>query len=94
MITDTMQVIVNECDYACHSIPMTRVHHREFPEVWGEGRTAFEGTHHLIHRLELYLEGAASHFRRDAIRQALADVRAFQTTVPAEATTCIFARES
>jgi hypothetical protein len=94
MVTDTTQVIVNECDCACHSFPMTRVHHREFPEVWGEGRTSVEGALHLIHRLELYLEGAASHFRRDAIRKALADVRAFQYTVPAEATTCIIACES
>jgi hypothetical protein len=94
MLTDTTQVIVNECDCACHTVPMTRVHHRQFPEVWGEGRTMAEGTLHLIHRLELFLEGAGSNYRRDAIRQALADVHAFQTRIPAEETTCFVACES
>lgn len=87
MITDTSQIIVSEGDCICDAVRTVQVHHREFPEVWGAGCTAEEGTYRLVHMLELFLEGAASDFRRTAIQQALADVRAFkESLVEVEAT--------
>jgi hypothetical protein len=82
MRTDPNQVIVHptECS-ACSAVHTTRVHHREFPEVWAECGSSAEGATHLMLLLSRFLDGAGSHYRRDAIEQALADVEAFLDTL-------------
>jgi hypothetical protein len=77
MLIDPNQVVVSEADCASHTVRTLQVHHRQFPEIWGAGFTEAEGVTHLVHRLELFLEGASSDFRRDAIQHALADIRAY-----------------
>lgn len=70
-------VVVRVGDCACHSIPTTQVHHRDFPEIRAEAGSAAEGAHHLTHLLTRALDSAPSHWRRESIQQAIHDVAEF-----------------
>lgn len=53
------------------------VHHRDFPEIRAEGRTARDAAAHLANVLGLTMDTALTDWRRQTLGQALADVRAF-----------------
>ena len=55
----------------------TRVYHRHFPEVRGEGASPGDAAAHLMNQLTHALDFTHGH-RREAIERALADVRAFR----------------
>ena len=77
MVTDLNQVIVQTGECACHSVHITHIHHRNFPEIWAECGTAAEGAAHLSNLLARELEGAGDDWHRESIRQAVADVQAY-----------------
>jgi hypothetical protein len=52
-------------------------HHRDIPEVRGEGCCAKDAATRLAELLLLSLDNAPSDWRREIIRQAIDDVRAF-----------------
>lgn len=73
MDTDAKRVIVTiggTASAAC-------VHHRDFPEIRAEGGSPEEAAGYLINKLACALDSALTDWRRQAIDQALADVRAF-----------------
>jgi len=72
---DRVIVLTGECPW--HSILSTLVHHRDFPEIWAEGRTIEEGATQLALHLERALEGARSAWHRQAMEQAMADVNEY-----------------
>jgi predicted RNase H-like HicB family nuclease len=53
-------------------------HHRDFPELRGEGETLEDAASRLADLLALTLESAPSDWRRDQIERAIEDVRAFR----------------
>ncbi len=55
----------------------TQVHHRDFPEIRGEGETPSAAAENLANHLTRALDSALTNWRRDAIQQAIAEVQAF-----------------
>jgi hypothetical protein len=74
METDPRRVIVteNSC-YAC-SVYTIRVHHAHFPEL----RFVDISAEHLVNRLEAQRGTTSDPSHREALRQAIDDVRAFR----------------
>jgi len=60
-------------------IPITRVYHRHYPEVRGEGRSLREASDHLARLLAPGLEHEQG-VRHEAIRLAIVDVRAVDSS--------------
>jgi len=77
MRIDPSQVIVTAGESFGTTAHTSYVHHRDFPEVTGEGSSPEEAAAHLTDRLSLTLDHASSFWRRDCIMQALEDVQAF-----------------
>ncbi len=71
------QVIVTPAEHAIHAVALTTVHHRNFPEVNGEGDSAEHAALHLAERLARTLDSAPSDWRREQIRHAIEDVHEF-----------------
>jgi hypothetical protein len=58
------------------------VHHRDFPEIRGEGSTPKEAATHLVLQLSRALDTALTNWRRDRVNLAIADVQAFVDQEP------------
>jgi hypothetical protein len=52
-------------------------HHRDFPEIEGEGETPLDAAVHLSSRLTAAMDSIGSGWRRDHIARAIADVREY-----------------
>ena len=80
MLTDThpnpRQVIVGT-ENCCHPVQSLCAHHRDFPEIRGEGETDLGAAEKLTERLTLALDGAGSDWHRAQIEYAIEDVKAF-----------------
>lgn len=74
---NSQQIIVESGHPQTHSSSAVAVHHREFPEIRGEGFSALEAAGHLLQRLEIALDGTPNHWHRDGLRQAIADIQDF-----------------
>jgi hypothetical protein len=57
----------------------TRIHHRHYPEVRGEGRSLEDAATHLENKLAHSLDLAHGHGRPGAIERILADIRALRS---------------
>lgn len=80
MIYDTETPIIITDEYWMH-IPYTRIYHRRYPEVRGEGRSLADAASHLIDQLTTALDFV--HVReREAVERAIADVQAILTSQP------------
>jgi hypothetical protein len=77
MTSNPSQVIVSTQRYACASIHALAVHHRDFPEVRGEGGSPEDAASRLAELLSITLDNAPSDWRRENIEKAIADVRAY-----------------
>jgi hypothetical protein len=53
------------------------VHHHDFPEVRAEGQSTKEAAAHLANKLAASLDTALTDWRRQAVTQAIADVKDF-----------------
>ena len=73
MDTDPGKVIVTTGASASTS----RVYHRDFPEIRAEGASPKEAASLLVHQLTRALDSALIDWRRDRVKQAIADVQAF-----------------
>ena len=76
MIHDSGASIVITDGYWMH-IRHTRIHHRHYPEVRGEGRSLADAAAHLRNQLAIALDLAHGH-EREALERALADVRSIR----------------
>ena len=74
MSSDTDRVIVTVGDSTGGSM---QAHHREFPEIRGEGVNPDEAVNQLVNQLTRALDSALVNWRRDAIQQAITDAKAF-----------------
>jgi hypothetical protein len=59
----------------------TRIYHRRYPEVRGEGRSLADAASHLVNQLTCGLDFVWGR-EREAIAQAIADVRALRSSRP------------
>ena len=73
MATDLSRVVVETGATA----NTTSVHHRDFPEIRAEGETPTIASAHLVNQLTKALDSALTHWRRETIEHAIADVKAF-----------------
>jgi len=55
----------------------TRVYHRDFPEIRGDGQSTQEAASRLATKLKLALDTALTDWRRETMNHAIADVEAF-----------------
>ncbi len=58
----------------------TKVFHRDFPEIRGEGNSEKEAANQLTNQLTKALDSALTDWRRETINKAVADVQAFADT--------------
>ena len=80
MIHDPDTSIVVTDGYWMH-IRHTRIYHRRYPELRGEGRTFADAASHLVNRLNCGLDFVYGN-EREAVERAVADVRAFLSSRP------------
>ncbi len=73
MDTDPRKVIVTTGG----STSTASVHHRDFPEIRAEGASPKEAASLLVHQLSRALDSALIDWRRDRVKEAIADVQAF-----------------
>lgn len=78
MTPDPGRVIVGTTDRSSQASDCTKVHahHRDFPEVRGEGCSVEEAVSRLVESLSRALDSAPSLWRRGLLEQAIDDVRA------------------
>jgi hypothetical protein len=77
MMSNPNQVIVMSEDHALHSVHGLSVHHRDFPEVRGEGSSPEDAAARLAELLSRTLDSVPSDCRRETLEHAIEDVRAF-----------------
>jgi len=77
MTSNPSQVIVVPEEHKHASTHGLCAHHRDFPEVHGEGSSPRDAAVRLAELLSSILENAPSDYRRQIIQQAIEDVRAF-----------------
>jgi len=77
MIRDPSQVIVLPEEQPCVSVHALYAHHRDIPEVRGEGSSPSAAAARLAELLAQTLDSAPSDWRRKMIERAIDDVRAF-----------------
>lgn len=73
MATEQSRVIVTTGATA----QAVQIHHRDFPEIRAEGVSAPDAAANLANHLTRALDSALTKWRRDAIQQAIDEVRAF-----------------
>ena len=79
MTTARESVIVSSGPCSCCSTPIVYVHHRDYPEAMAEGMSAAIAAEHLADQLARSLDHTPDRERREAVEQALAEVRDFLT---------------
>ena len=74
---DARRIIVTESRCHACSVHTVYVHHRNFPEMRIEDISAEQAALHLANRLEAARASAPDSLHREAVRQAIDDIRAF-----------------
>jgi hypothetical protein len=73
MESDKGRVIVSTAG----AVGASQVHHHDFPEIRAQGASPADAAAQLVNQLTRALDTALTHWRRETIEQAIADVRAF-----------------
>jgi hypothetical protein len=74
---DARRIIVTESSCRACSVHTIYVHHENFPEMRVEDISAEQAALHLASRLEAAHAATVDSLHRDAVRQAIDDIRAF-----------------
>jgi hypothetical protein len=77
METDRSRVVVADGVCDCHTIHSTHAHHRDFPEIQADGESPAHAAAQLINQLAIALDTAPDRWHREAVEQAIADVKSF-----------------
>jgi len=92
MLTEQIRVIVEDGLCAHCAVHVKRAHHRDFPELHAECGTVGDAVAHLADMLATDRDGARSGWHREAINQAIDDVKAYHEslsrTAPERVTAC------
>ncbi len=73
MATDQSPIIV-ATGATAHT---TSVHHRDFPEIRGDGENPADAANHLVNQLTRALDRALTKWRRESINKAITDAQEF-----------------
>ncbi len=76
-MSNPSQVITTTQEFGSCTGHTSYVHHRDFPEIRGEGESPKDAAEQLAERLFLTLDHAPSAWRRESVQKAIEDVRAF-----------------
>ena len=60
----------------------TRIYHRDYPEVQGEGRSFADAATHLANQLNQAVDFVHGRSRRERLARAIADIRALRAARP------------
>ena len=77
MTPNSSDVIVIAETHCFHSVHSSSAHHRNFPEVRGEGSSPEDAAERLVQQLSRTLDSAPSDWRREILDRAIDDARAF-----------------
>jgi len=78
MTAESSRVIAVPCESpGCPGVHLTRVHHRDFPELHGEGETPYEAALVLLRHLVSEGGRITDGWHQDVLEQVVAEVRAF-----------------
>ena len=77
MVSDPTHVIVTNEECSCHTVHSLAAHHRDLPELRGEGRSPEDAAVRLAEMLSRSLDSVPNDWRREIILHAIEDVRAF-----------------
>ena len=77
MSHDPDQVVVTSAGDSILALHTSAVHHRDYPEARGEGRTREDAAARLAALLVEMRDCASSEWRRETLQRAIEDVRAF-----------------
>lgn len=76
-------VVVDRVACSTCSVPTTRVHHRDFPEIRAECGSPADAARHLSGQLERARDNVGGDWHREAVDRAIADVAEFLASEPA-----------
>lgn len=71
------QVVVTAAGHSVLASHGSEAHHRDFPEVRGEGASPEDAVMRLVNLLSQSLDCAPSAWRRETLERAVEEVRAF-----------------
>jgi hypothetical protein len=77
MLSNPDQVVLMPAGHSILPVHGSAVHHREYPEVRGEGSSPEDAAARLADMLARTLDSAPSDWRREQLERAIEDVRAF-----------------
>jgi hypothetical protein len=77
MLSNPGQVVIRTEEHPFLTVHGSTVHHREIPEIRGEGQSPEDAVARLAEMLARSLDNAPSGWRREIIERAIADVRAY-----------------
>jgi hypothetical protein len=77
-------VVICESTCGCSSVHTVTVHHRSYPEIAVEAMSVARAVEHLERLLTRALDYDVDPSRREALEQAVADVRRYKSTLPAD----------
>lgn len=77
MKSDSTKLIVSEGHCDCCGTPSVQVYHPSFPEFRLAASSAEQAAERLASRLETSLDAVSDPSRREPVRRAIADIRAF-----------------
>ena len=77
METDRNRVVVAEGVCDCHGVHLTRVHHRDFPDIHAEGETPAIAAAYLAGQLTRILDAPLDVASRESAERALDDILLF-----------------
>ena len=77
MFCNPDQVVITPAGHSMLAFHASAVHHRDFPEVQGEGHSPEDAAARLADLLARTMDSAPSDWRRDQLQRAIEDVRAF-----------------
>ncbi len=83
MDIDPGNIVLTESTCGGSSIHTVTAHHRRYPEIAVEAVSAARAVEHLERLLLRALDYDADNWRREELRQAVADVRRCVSTLPA-----------
>ena len=81
MLSNPDQVVVTPAGSSALAVHAAVVHHRDFPEVQGEGVSPEDAASRLADLLARSLDSVPSDWHRETVERAIEDVRAFATRV-------------
>ena len=76
------ELVIHESTCICSSVHTVTVHHRNFPELAVEATTPSRAVSLLEHLLERALDYGSETWRREALQQAVDDVRNSASKLP------------